>query len=83
MVRMNLDGLRAKLPTKFNVSLTNVSGTGLSDNIVNGYTYKLNIYDGTTAKYIGVISGNILTTTYDTGYEDCVKGWFQAEQMGL
>ena len=74
---MKLDGLRAKLPTKFDVSLTNISGTGLSDIILAEYTYKLNIYDGTTAKYIGVISENILTTTYDTGYEDCVKGWFQ------
>ena len=64
---MKLDGLRAKLPTKFNVSLTNISGTGLSDIILAEYTYKLNIYDGTTAKYIGVISENILTTTYDTG----------------
>jgi len=67
MGRMNLDGLRAKLPTKFNVSLTNISEN----------TYKLNIYDGTTAKYICIINGDILTTTYDAGYEDCVKGWFQ------
>lgn len=75
--------LRAKLPTKFTISLTNLSGTGLSDNIVDGYTYKLNIYDGTTAKYIGTIKGNTLITCYDAGYEECVKGWFQAKQMGL
>ena len=74
---MNLDRLRAKLPTKFSISLTNISGTGLSDIILSDYTYKLNIYDGTTAKYIGLIKGNILKTTYDTGYEDCVKGWFE------
>jgi len=42
------------------------------------HSYKLNINDGITAKYIGVIKGTILTTTYDTGYEDCVKGWFQS-----
>lgn len=75
---LSLNSLRAKLPTKFTVSLTNISGTGLSDIILSDYTYKLNIYDGTTAKYIGVIKGNTLKTTYDTGYEDCVKGWFHA-----
>lgn len=69
--------LRAKLPTKFTVFLTNISGTGLSDIILSEYTYKLNIYDGTTAKYIGIIKGSILKTTYDTCYEDCVKEWFQ------
>jgi len=74
---MNLATLRAKLPSKFTVSLTNISGTGLSDIILSEYTYKLNIYDGTTAKYIGVIKGTKLLTTYDAGYEDCVKGWFQ------
>lgn len=67
--------LRAKLP-KFTVFLTNISGTGLSDIILSEYTYKLNIYDGTTAKYIGIIKGSILKTTYDTCYEDCVKEWF-------
>ena len=76
MVRMDLSRLRAKLPTKFSVSLTNISGTGLSDIILSNYAYKLNIYEGTTAKYIGVIKGTILKTTYDTGYEDCVKEWF-------
>jgi hypothetical protein len=64
---MNLDGLRTKLPSKFSVTLTNISE----------HTYKLNIYDGTTAKYIGVISDKTLTTTYDAGYEDCVKGWIE------
>lgn len=75
---MNLDKLRAKLPTKFTVTLSSISGTGLSDIILSEYTYKLNIYEGTTPKYIGVIKGTILKTCYDAGYEDCVKRWFQA-----
>ena len=73
----NLDTLRAKLPTKFTVTLTNTSGTGLSDIILYGYTYKLNIYEGTTPKYIAAIKDKTLLTTYSNGpYEECVKEWF-------
>jgi len=72
----NLNTLRAKLPTKFTVTLTNTSGTGLSDIIFDGYSYKLNIYDGTTPKYIAAIRDKTILTTYDTGYEQCVKEWF-------
>lgn len=77
MVRMDLSRLRAKLPTKFSVILTEISGADLyySDGVTG--SMKLNIYEGTTAKYIGVIKGTILKTTYDTGYEDCVKEWFR------
>ena len=69
---MNLDKLRAKLPTKFTVTINQIS----YDDELSGHTYKLNIYDGTTPKYIGLIKGGSLTTTYDVGYEVCVKEWF-------
>jgi len=73
----SLDALRAKLPTKFTVTLTNTSGTGLSDIISDGYAYKLNIYEGTTPKYIAAIKDKNLVTTYSSGpYEKCVKEWF-------
>jgi hypothetical protein len=74
---MNLATLRAKLPTKFNVILSEISGADLSDGITG--VMKLSIYEGTTPKYIGVIKDNTIIKTYDTGYEDCVKEWFQAE----
>jgi hypothetical protein len=72
---MDLSILRAKLPN-FSVIITEISGAELyySDG-VTGFM-KLNIYEGTTTKYIGVIKGTLLKTTYDTGYEDCVKEWF-------
>jgi len=76
---MDLSALRAKLPTKFSVIITEVSGADLyySDGDLSGFV-KLTIYEGTTAKYIGVIKGRVLKTTYDTGYEDCVKRWINA-----
>lgn len=79
MVRMDVSALRAKLPTKFSVILTEVSGADLyySDGDLSGFM-KLNIYEGTTPKYIGAIKGTLLKTTYDTGYEDCVKEWFKS-----
>ena len=75
---MDLSKLRAKLPSKLSVNMIEISGAELyySDGDLSGFI-KLNIYEGTTAKYIGLIKGNILKTTYDTGYEDCVKGWFE------
>ena len=75
---MDLDKLRAKLPTKFSVILTEISGAELyySDGDSAGCT-KLSIYEGTTPKYIGLIKGTLLKTTYDTGYEDCVKEWIR------
>ena len=71
-----LDKLRAKLP-KFSVSLTEITGADLyySDGVTG--SMKLSIYEGTTTKYIGVIKATIIQTTYDTGYEDCVKEWFR------
>lgn len=74
---MDLSRLRARLPTKFSVILTEISGADLyySDGDLAGFM-KLTIYEGTTAKYIGIIKNTILKTTYDTGYEDCVKEWF-------
>lgn len=74
---MNLAKLRAKLPTKFNVILSEISGEDLSDGITG--VMKISIYEGTTPKYIGVIKDNTIIKTYDTCYEDCVKEWFQAE----
>lgn len=75
---MNLATLRAMLPTKFNVILTEISGADLyySDGVTG--LMKLSIYEGTTPKYIGVIKDNIIIKTYDTGYEDCVKEWFKS-----
>ena len=74
---MDLSRLRAKLPTKLSVIITEISGAELyySDGDLVGYT-KLSIYEGTTPKYTGLIKGTLLKTTYDTGYEDCVKEWF-------
>ena len=75
---MDISKLRAKLPSKLSVIITEISGAELyySDGDLAGYT-KLCIYEGTTPKYIGLIKGTLLKTTYDTGYEDCVKEWFR------
>jgi len=78
---MDLSKLRAKLPN-FSVIIREISGAELyySDGDLAGCT-KLSIYEGTTPKYIGLIKGTLLKTTYDTGYEDCVKEWFLNQTM--
>jgi hypothetical protein len=75
---MDLSKLRAKL-SKLSVIITEISGTDLyySDGDLAGFI-KLNIYEGTTPKYIGFIKDTTLKTTYDTGYEDYVKEWFKS-----